>query len=86
MPPIRFSAFKYYTLFTTFISFNGEIISPYSCYTKKGLVYIIIISPSSRQPFFYFKCTKANTCLLYNMRLVFFNKYRFLHYIYYYIY
>ena len=86
IPPIRFSTSKRCILFTTPISFNGEIISPYSRYIKKGLVYIIIISLASRQPFFYFKYTKANTRLLYNMRLVPFNKYRFFYYIYYYTY
>ena len=81
MPFIKLSALKYYALLTTSISLNGEIISPYSCYTKKGLVYIIIISPSSRQPAFYSKCTKAKTYLLYDVRLVPLNKYKFLHYV-----
>ena len=44
MPPIRSSAFKYRILLTASISFNGEIISPYSRYIKKELVYIAIIS------------------------------------------
>jgi hypothetical protein len=61
MPFIRFTAFKYYTLFTISISFNREIMSPYSYYTKKGLVYIILIIPFSCQPFFYLKYTKVNT-------------------------
>ena len=77
MPPIRFSASKYYTLLAVFISLNGEIISPYSYYAKKGLVYIIIIFSFSHQPSFYLKYTKANTRLLYDMRLVPFNKYIF---------
>ena len=77
MPPIRSFTFKRCALLTTSISFNGEIISPYSRYAKKGLVYIIIISPSNRQPSFYFECTKANTYLLCNMRLVPLNKCRF---------
>ena len=38
-----------------------------SYYTKKGLVYIIIVSPSSRQPLFYTKCIKANIYLSYNV-------------------
>ena len=86
MPPIGSSTSKYYTLFTAFISFNREIISPYSCCIKKGLVYITIIFLSSCQPFSYSKCTKANTYLLYNVRLIPFNKYRFLHYTYHYAY
>ena len=43
MPPIRSFMSKYRTLLTTSISFNREIISPYSCYIKKGLVCVIII-------------------------------------------
>ena len=75
MPFIRFFISKRYTLFTISIFFNGEIISPYSYYAKKGLVYIIIISSSSRQPFFYLKYTKANTCLSCDVRSVPLNKY-----------
>ena len=40
----------------------------------------IIISPFSHQPFFYFKYTKANTCLSYDVRSVPPNKYIFLYY------
>ena len=78
MPSIRSSTSKRRVLLIISISFNAKIISPYSCYIKKGLVYIIIISPFSCQSSFYFKCTKANTYLLCDMRLVPFNKYRFL--------
>ena len=67
MPFIKFTVLKHYTLFTTSISFNGEIINPDSYYTKKGLVYIIITAPFSRQPSSYLKCIKANTCSLYDM-------------------
>jgi hypothetical protein len=45
MPPIKSTAFKRYTLFTISISLNKEIMSPYSYYIKKGLVYIALISP-----------------------------------------
>jgi len=39
----------------------GEImLSPYSYYTKKGLVYIALVSPLSWQPSLYLECTKAN--------------------------
>ena len=86
MPPIRFFTSKRYTLLTASISFNREIISPYSRYTKKGLVYIIIIFLFSHQPSSYFKYTKANTRSLYNVRLVPFNKYKLLYYMCYYIY
>ena len=47
MPPIRSLASVRRVLLAVFISLDGEIISPYSCYTKKGLVYIAIIAPSS---------------------------------------
>jgi hypothetical protein len=45
MPPIKFITFKRCILLTILISLNGEIISPYSYYVKKGLVYIVFISP-----------------------------------------
>ena len=77
MPPIRSTASKCCTLLATSISLNGEIISPYSCYTKKGLVYIVIIDPFSRQFSSYAECTKSNTYMLCNMRSVSFNKYTF---------
>ena len=80
IPLIKFSTFKCRTLLATSISLNEEIISPYSYYAKKGLVYIIIISPFSRQPFSYSKYIKANTRLLCDVYLVPFNKYRYLYY------
>ena len=86
MPPIRLSISKCCTLLAVSISFNREIMSPCSHYIKKGLVYITVINLFSRQPFSYIKCTKSNTCALYNMRLIFFNKYTFLYYVYYYAY
>ena len=42
MPAVRLTAFKYYTLFTSSIALDGEIISPCSYYIKKGLVCIVI--------------------------------------------
>ena len=75
MPLNRSSVFKRRTLLIACISFNGEIISAYSRCAKKGLVYIAIISPLSRQPFSYLEYTKANTCLSYDVRLVSLNKY-----------
>ena len=77
MPSIRSSASIYYILLAISISLNGEIINPYSCYIKRGLVYIAIIALFSYQPSSCSKYTKANTCLLYNMRLVSTNKYIF---------
>ena len=81
IPPIRLSASKYCTLLAIFISLNREIISPYSYYIKKGLIYIIIINSFSRQSSFYAKCTKLNTYTLCNICLVSFNKYAFPYYI-----
>ena len=77
MPFIRSLASIYYILLTTSISLDGEIISPYSYYVKKGLVYITITAPFSRQPSSYSECTKANTYSLCDIRLVFTNKYTF---------
>jgi hypothetical protein len=78
MPPIRFTIFKYCVLLITSISFNREIMSPYSHCMKKGLVYIILVVPSSYQPSFYLKYTKANTHLSCNIHSISFNKYIYL--------
>ena len=86
MPPIRSFTSKRRILLTISISLNKEIISPYSYYVKKGLVYIIITEFFSYQSFFYAKCTKLNIYVLCDMYLIPLNKYRFLYYIYYYIY
>ena len=77
MPFIRSLASVYCVLLAIFISLNGEIMSPYSCYVKKGLIYITIIAFSNYQPSFYFKCIKANTCSLCNVCLISTNKYIF---------
>ena len=77
MPLIRSLVSMYCALLAVSISLNSEIMSPYSYYIKKGLVYITIIALFSRQPSFYFKCIKANTCFLYNICLVSTNKYIF---------
>jgi hypothetical protein len=77
MPFIRSLASVHYILLATSISLNSEIMSPYSHYIKKGLVYIAIIALFSRQPSSCSKCTKANTRFLYNMRSVSTNKYIF---------
>ena len=77
MPFIRSLASVRCVLLAASISLNGKIISPYSCYAKKGLVYIAIIALFSCQPSSYSKCTKANTYFLYNIRSVSTNKYIF---------
>ena len=81
MPPIRSLAFKrltYYFKLVAVILLLGEIISTYSQYTEKGLVYITIIALSNRQPSSYIKCTKLNICSSYNIYLVFNGKCMFL--------
>ena len=77
MPFIRFLASMRYILLAASISLNSKIISPCFYYIKKGLVCIIIIALFGCQSFFYFKYIKANTCSLYDVRLVFINKYTF---------
>ena len=77
MPAVKLIVFKYCALFTSSIALNSEIISSCSYYAKKGLVYIVIADPSSYQPSSCSKCIKLNTYMLYNMRLVSFNKYIF---------
>ena len=51
------------------------VIGPYSRYSKKGLIYITIVAPSSRQPSFYSECTKSNIYSCYNICLVSNSKY-----------
>ena len=80
MPFIRSLASIYYTLLAASISLNSEIMSPYSYYAKKGLVYIIIINPFSHQHSFCLKCTKANIYSLYDIHLISLNEYIFLAY------
>ena len=80
MPPIKLSVSKRCTLLAISISLNKKIISPYSYYAKKGLIYIIIIDPFSCQSSFYTKYTKLNTYMLCNIHSVSFNKYTFLCY------
>ena len=47
MPPIRSLASIYYVLLAASISLDGEIMSPYSCYTKKGLICVTITASFS---------------------------------------
>ena len=77
MPLIRSSVSKRRAFLAISISLDGEIISPYSHYIKKGLVYIAIINPFSCQPSLYTKYTKSNTYASCNMRSVILNKYTF---------
>ena len=60
MPFIKSLVSKCRTHIVILILLLSEIMPIYSCCTKKKLVYIAIITPSSRQPSFCFKCTKLN--------------------------
>ena len=75
MPFIRSSAFKRCAYVVSVILLLSEIMPLYSHCTKKKLVCVAIIALSSRQPFFYSKCTKLNICLSYNVKLVSDTKY-----------
>ena len=70
MPPIRSSTSKRRTRIVLTILSLGKIIPTCSCYTKKKLVYIAIVSPSSRQPSSYTEYIKANIRSSYNVRSV----------------
>ena len=70
MPFIRSLASKCRLRLVSLILSLGEIMPSCSYYMEKGLIYIIIIAPLSRQPFFYTKYTKLNIRLFCNIRLV----------------
>ena len=81
MPFIRSLAFKrfaYYLKLVAVILLLSKIMPTCLRCTEKGLVYIIIITPSGRQPSSYTKCIKSNMRSFYNIRLVFNTKYTFL--------
>jgi len=59
------------------LSLSEIILSLCSCYSKKGLVYIMLVSPSSQQPSSYLEYTKANIQLSCDVRLVSNTKYTF---------
>ena len=67
MPPIRSSASRRYNKLITLILSAGKVMPSCSYYIKKGLVYIAITAPSSRQPLSCAECTKANMRLSYNI-------------------
>ena len=78
MPSIRSSASERYTYIISLILLLGVIMSSYSYYTEKKLVYITIAALSSYQPSFYSKYTKSNIYSSYNIYLIFNTKYVFL--------
>ena len=77
MPFVRLLASECYTYIVAVILSLSKIMPTYSRYMLKGLVYIIIITPFSRQPSFYLEYTKANTCFSCDVRSVSNNKYIF---------
>ena len=73
MSPVRSLASKrtaYHFKLVAVILLLNKIIPTYSHYMEKGLVYIAIIAPLGRQPFFYTKYTKLNMHLSCNVKLV----------------
>ena len=80
MPPIRFLVSKcliYYFKLVAVILLLSKVIPTYLRYTEKGLVYIIIIAPFSRQPFSYTKYTKLNMRSFCDIKLVSNTKYMY---------
>ena len=67
MPFIRFLVSVYYTCVVILIFSLGEIMPIYSCCAEKKLIYITIAALFSCQPSFYFKYTKLNIHLSYNI-------------------
>jgi len=67
--PSSSTARQSYTI-TAILSLGGIMLSPCSHYTKEGLVYVTLASPSSRQPSSYLEYTKANIYLSYNVRSI----------------
>ena len=70
MPLIRSLASEHRAYVISVILLLSEIMPLYSRCAEKKLVYIVIITLSSRQPSFYSKCTKLNMYLSYNIKLV----------------
>ena len=84
--PVRFTAFRRYNKLILLIFSINKIMLSYSCYIKKGLLYIVIISPFSFQLLSYAKYTKINIYFSYNICLVSNAKYKcFIIYFSYYI-
>ena len=68
MPPLRLLSSTVYRAYIVAVILSlGEVILLCSHCVKKGLVYITIAAPSSRQPSFYSKCTSANIQSSYNV-------------------
>ena len=70
MPSIRSLVSKCCAHVVAVIFLLSEIMPSYSYCEEKKLVYIIIIAPSSCQPFSCFKCIKLNIHLSCNIKLM----------------
>ena len=77
MPPIGSTALACYFRLISLILSLGEMMPICSYYAEKGLIYITIIAPSSRQFFFYTECTctniqlSCNICPISNTKYIF---------------
>ena len=78
MPPIKSFTSKRYTRIVSTILSLSKVMPTYSRCAEKKLVYIAIMSPSSRQPSSYTEYTKANIRASYNVRSVSNTKYTYL--------
>ena len=76
IPPIRSTASRHHNRLILLILSISKVILSYFYYIKKGLLYIVIASPSSCQPLSYAKYTTINIHLFYNVYLVFNTKYK----------
>jgi hypothetical protein len=70
MPPIRSLASARHAYTVAVILLLSEIMPSCSRCKEKKLVYVIIITPSGCQPFFYIKYTKLNIYLSCNVKSV----------------
>ena len=78
MPPIRSTASRRYNKLILLILSISKVMPSCSCYIKKGLLYIIIASPSSRQLLSCAEYTTVNMHLFYNVCLVSNTEYKYL--------
>jgi len=67
--PLLVTSIRQVKLVALILSIGG-IIPSYSRYIKKGLVYITIVAPSSRQPSSYTEYIRSNVRISYNVRSV----------------
>ena len=70
MPFIRSLVSEYRAYIVILILLLGAIMPICSYYTKKKLVYVVIIALFNYQPSSYSKCMKLNICFSYNVKSV----------------